>query len=47
MKSKDTKEPFIYQIFVEPKGNQFKDSNGRFEDSAEGWKQEFLLEIDK
>jgi type III restriction enzyme len=36
----------IYQIFIEPKGDQFKDSNGRFENSKEGWKQNFLLEIE-
>lgn len=32
----------IYQVFVEPKGNQFKDSKGGFENSKEGWKQKFL-----
>jgi len=36
----------IYQIFIEPKGDQFKDSKGRFENSKEGWKQKFLLEIE-
>jgi len=36
----------IYQIFIEPKGNQFKDRRGRFEDSKEGWKQKFLLELE-
>jgi len=36
----------IYQIFVEPKGDQFKDRQGRFENSKEGWKQKFLLEIE-
>jgi type III restriction enzyme len=36
-----------YQIFIEPKGNQFRDSNGRFEKSQEGWKQKFLLEIEE
>ncbi len=35
----------IYQIFIEPKGDQFKDSKGKFENSKEGWKQEFLLEV--
>jgi len=33
----------IYQVFIEPKGDQFKDSQGRFENSKEGWKQKFLL----
>ena len=37
----------IYQIFIEPKGDQFKDSQGKFESSKEGWKQKFLLEIEK
>jgi len=36
----------IYQIFIEPKGDQFKDKQGRFEDSKEGWKQKFLLEME-
>jgi len=35
----------IFQIFIEPKGDQFKDSRGRFENSKEGWKQKFLLEL--
>lgn len=37
----------IYQIFIEPKGDQFKDKQGRFEDSKEGWKQKFLLEAEE
>ena len=36
----------IYQIFIEPKGDQFKDSQGRFKGSKEGWKQNFLLELE-
>ena len=36
----------IYQIFIEPKGDQFKDNQGRFEGSKEGWKQKFLLEME-
>ena len=36
----------IYQIFIEPKGNQFKDKNGKFENSKEGWKQDFLLTLE-
>jgi type III restriction enzyme len=35
-----------YQIFIEAKGEQFKDSSGGFENSKEGWKQKFLLEIE-
>jgi len=37
----------IYQIFIEPKGDLFKDGQGRFENSKEGWKQKFLLEAEK
>ncbi len=37
----------IYQIFIEPKGDQFKDKQGRFKDSQEGWKEDFLSEIEK
>lgn len=37
----------IYQIFIEPKGDQFKDNRGSFENSKEGWKQKFLLEIEE
>jgi len=37
----------IYQIFIESKGDQFKDSQGKFENSKEGWKQKFLLEIEE
>ncbi|XOB40572.1 MAG: DEAD/DEAH box helicase family protein [Candidatus Nealsonbacteria bacterium] len=37
----------IYQIFIEPKGDQFKDSQGRFENSKEGWKEKFLLEMEE
>ncbi len=36
----------IYQIFIEPKGDQFKDKQRRFENSKEGWKQDFLLELE-
>lgn len=46
MREKDTQKPLTYQVFIEPKGNQFKDSNARFENSAEGWKQKFLLQIE-
>lgn len=37
----------IYQIFIESKGDQFKDSQGKFENSKEGWKQKFLLEMEE
>jgi len=35
----------FYQVFVEPKGDQFKDSDGKFVNSKEGWKQQFLLSL--
>jgi type III restriction enzyme len=34
-----------YQVFIEPKGSQFEDESGRFDQSKEGWKEEFLKEI--
>ena len=37
----------IYQVFIEAKGDQFKDNQGKFENSKEGWKQEFLFKIEK
>jgi len=37
----------IYQVFIEPKGGWTYDMNKRFELSQEGWKQKFLLEIEK
>ena len=39
------KDSFYYQIFIEPKGNQFKDKNNDFKDGSQGWKGEFLKEI--
>lgn len=45
MKSKD--EDLYYQVFIEPKGSQFMDSAGTFDQSKEAWKQEFLEEITK
>ncbi len=37
----------FYQIFIEPKGDQFKDAVGKFENSKEGWKQTFLIALKK
>ncbi len=34
-----------YQVFIEPKGSQFKDATGGFDNSKEGWKEKFLSEI--
>jgi len=45
LKKRNSKTISIYQIFIEPKGDQFKDNQGGFESSKEGWKQKFLLEI--
>lgn len=44
--NKPSKSVF-YQIFIEPKGGQFKDADGKFENSKEGWKQTFLLALKK
>lgn len=45
--NKNNREISIYQIFIGAKGNQFKDSNGLFENSKEGWKEKFLLAIEQ
>ena len=34
-----------WQIFIEPKGSQFLDSDNTFKNSKEGWKQEYLRQI--
>ena len=34
-----------YQIFIEPKGGQFKDEEGGFKKGKEGWKEDFLANI--
>lgn len=43
---KKTEREIMYQIFVEPKGDQFLDAQNTFEQSKEGWKQKFLQEIE-
>lgn len=43
LSEKDTKH--YYQLFIEPKGGQFKDSQGSFIDGKEGWKEAFLQQI--
>ena len=43
---KKTKQEVMYQIFIEPKGDQFLDAQNTFEQSKEGWKQKFLTEIE-
>jgi type III restriction enzyme len=42
---KTKKTAISYQVFIEPKGDQFKDSAGGFKESREGWKEKFLEEI--
>ena len=44
--SKGTNQPLHYQVFIEPKGDQFLDSEGTFSQGKEGWKQDFLDEIE-
>lgn len=44
MKAKNGKE-ITYQIFIEPKGPQFKGDDGTFETGKEAWKQRFLEKI--
>lgn len=38
-------QPLYYQIFIEPKGDQFLDAQNTFVHSQEGWKEKFLQEI--
>jgi len=42
---KGNKNNLYYQIFIEPKGEQFADKEGGFKESKEGWKEEFLKKI--
>ena len=44
---KKTKQEVMYQIFIEPKGDQFLDAQNTFEQSKESWKQKLLIEIEK
>ena len=46
LRSKETNSVY-YQLFIEPKGDQFKDLSGSFKNSKEGWKEEFLEQITK
>jgi len=52
LKTKDKKElqngskaELYYQIFIEPKGNEFIGNDGTFKTGKEGWKEKFLDEI--
>ena len=40
-------DPVVYQIFLEPKGNQFRGEDGTFETGKEAHKIEFLKELKK
>src|SRR5690606_29316426 len=42
---KSNKEEIYYQVFIEPKGNQFEDATGNFKEGKEGWKETFLEQI--
>ncbi len=46
LKGKD-KNKFYYQVFIEPKGNEFIGEDETFKTGKEGWKEEFLEEISK
>lgn len=39
------KEELYYQIFIEPKGNEYVGYDGTFKTGKEGWKEKFLEEI--
>lgn len=39
------KTELYYQIFIEPKGNEYIGDNGTFKTGKEGWKEKFLEEI--
>lgn len=51
LKTKDKKDigflltELYYQIFIEPKGNEFIGDDGTFVNGKEGWKEKFLNEI--
>ncbi|MBL0327201.1 MAG: DEAD/DEAH box helicase family protein [Cytophagaceae bacterium] len=42
---KQKEKDLYYQIFIEPKGDQFKDAQGNFFGSKEGWKEIFMQQI--
>jgi len=41
----EIKDYLFYQIFIEPKGNNYIGNDGTFKTGKEGWKEEFLEEI--
>jgi type III restriction enzyme len=46
-KLKNTANDIKLQIFIEPKGDQFKNTDGGFKNTKEGWKQEFLESLNQ
>jgi type III restriction enzyme len=42
---KQKNKNLYYQVFIEPKGDQFKDETGGFGTGKEGWKENFFEEI--
>ncbi len=46
LKETKTSKVLIYQVFIEPKGNQFKDDKGVYDNSKEGWKQKMLVSLE-
>ena len=44
LKSKN-KDKLYYQVFIEPKGNEFIGEDNTFQTGKEGWKETFLEEI--
>ncbi len=44
LKEKD-KDKLYYQVFIEPKGDEFISKDDTFKSGKEGWKEEFLKEI--
>lgn len=45
VKTKNAGDAVVFQVLIEPKGDQFLDSEASFKKSKESWKQEFLEEI--
>jgi type III restriction enzyme len=45
MKTRVKVKQLAYQVFIEPKGDQFLDDQSTFKRSGEGWKQDFLLDM--
>ncbi|MHB8282779.1 MAG: DEAD/DEAH box helicase family protein, partial [bacterium] len=45
LKGKNGSSNLYYQVFIEPKGSQFADSEGEVKGGKEGWKEIFLAKI--